>query len=158
MHTGNGIFLWKGRGSGGEQERSGLGLWLFTTSQRGVKLYFRHHHPNSKTVHETHSSTVSLFWKLSFIYGMTHFMVNNLPMNCSWAWYNQNFINYICIYVAFLKLRIDETVLNNMFFFNCKSSLPHKNMQRYKTWTGSSHLYIVKTINIHCCLVSGSLR
>lgn len=158
MHTGNGIFLWKGRGSGGEQERSGLGLWLFTTSQRGVKLYFRHHHPNSKR-YMKHTVVLYLFFENFHFYMVWHTsLVNNLPMNCSWAWYNQNFINYICIYVAFLKLRIDETVLNNMFFFNCKSSLPHKNMQRYKTWTGSSHLYIVKTINIHCCLVSGSLR
>ena len=91
---------------------------------------------------------------MHFIFASFHLwwhssLVNNLPMNCSWAWYNQNFINYICIYVAFLKLRTDETVLNNMFFFNCKSSLPHKNMHRYKTWTGSSHLHIVKTIIIY---------
>lgn len=106
-----------------------------------------------------HTVVLYLFFANFHLYMVWHTsLVNNLPMNCSWAWYNQNFINYICIYVAFLKLRIDETVLNNMFFFNCKSSLPHKNMQRYKTWTGSSHLYIVKTINIHCCLVSGSLR
>ena len=40
---------------------------------------------------------------------------------------------YLC---GFLKIKTDETVLNNMFFFNCKSSLPHKNIQNLD-WTKS---------------------
>ena len=142
----------EGKGGRGEQEKSGLGLpERCEVVLTGIIILIQKRYMK-------HTVVLYLFFENFHLYMVWHTsLVNNLPMNCSWAWYNQNFINYICIYVAFLKLRIDETVLNNMFFFNCKSSLPHKNMQRYKTWTGSSHLYIVKIINIHCCLVDEML-
>ena len=93
-------------------------------------------------VHEAHNINAFHFCKLPFMVAQF--------IGYQWTVVEHDIIKIsLLIYVAFFKLRIDKTVLNNMFFFNCKSSLPHKNMHRYKTWTGSSHLHIVKTIIIY---------